>query len=62
MPFGGTLAANPLLSAGLSNNQTSSAVKIPQMRSNPLPVSSVTGYYQQVGFFNPFTEDIEVLF
>lgn len=52
MPFGGALAANPLLGAGL-NNQNSPTVKIPQMRSNPLPVSAVTGFYQQqqVGLF-----------
>jgi hypothetical protein len=47
MPFGGALAANPLLGAGFSSNQNASpTVKIPQMRSNPLAVSSVAGFYQ----------------
>lgn len=50
MPIG-ALAANPLLGAGLNQNPS---VKIPQMRSNPLPMSAVAGFYQQnqqqVGF------------
>lgn len=44
MPFGG-LSANPLL--GGSN---APPVKIPQMRAQPLPASTVAGFYhQQVG-------------
>jgi len=43
MQFGGTLTSNHL---GF-NNQNSPSVKIPQMRSNPLPVSAVAGFYQQ---------------